>query len=157
MRELERIPMTRRDVLGAAVASGLALSCKSASADDERLALAASASTPRIAAQGRALLVGSANALAGMKLHYAQLLAGADPLDVAIEIVKVVEADPEDHSVGLGGLPNEDGVVQLDAAVMYGPRGKAGAVAALENILHPCEVARLVLERTDHVLLVGKG
>jgi N4-(beta-N-acetylglucosaminyl)-L-asparaginase len=157
MRENERNPITRREVLGVALASGVALSCKSAPPDDAPLAQAASASAPRSAVQGRALLVGSKNALAGMKLHYDALLKGADPLDVAIEVVKVVEADPDDHSVGLGGLPNEDGVVQLDAAVMYGPRGKAGAVAALENILHPSEVARLVLERTDHVLLVGKG
>ncbi len=157
MREIERNPITRRDVLGAALASGVALSCKSATADVAPVARAASASSPRRTSKGRALLVGSTNALAGMKLHYDELLAGADPLDIAIEVVKVVEADPDDHSVGLGGLPNEDGVVQLDAAVMYGPRGKAGAVAALENILHPSEVARLVLERSDHVLLVGKG
>jgi N4-(beta-N-acetylglucosaminyl)-L-asparaginase len=90
-----------------------------------------------------------------MKLHYAKLQEGADPLDVAIEVVKVTEADPADDSVGLGGLPNEDGVVQLDAACMYGPRHKSGAVGCLENILHPSEVARLVLERTDHCLLVG--
>ena len=153
MRENERIPITRRDVLGAALASGVALSCKSAQASSA----SAGANALRSGAKPRALLVGSTNALAGMKLHYDALLRGADPLDVAIEVVKVVEADPDDHSVGLGGLPNEDGVVQLDAAVMYGPRGKAGAVAALENILHPCEVARLVLERTDHVLLVGRG
>jgi N4-(beta-N-acetylglucosaminyl)-L-asparaginase len=157
MRDLERNPMTRRDVLGAAVAGGIALSCSSVQAADAQLSAEPSRSGARASAKGRALLVGSTNALAGMKLHYAALLAGADPLDIAIEVVKVVEADPDDHSVGLGGLPNEDGVVQLDAAVMYGPRGKAGAVAALENILHPSEVARLVLERTDHVLLVGKG
>jgi N4-(beta-N-acetylglucosaminyl)-L-asparaginase len=101
------------------------------------------------------VLVGSNNALAGMKLHYQKLLDGADPLDVVIEVVKVTEADPLDDSVGLGGLPNEEGVVQLDAACMYGPRHKSGAVACIENILHPSEVARLVLERTDHCLLVG--
>jgi N4-(beta-N-acetylglucosaminyl)-L-asparaginase len=157
MREPVRNPITRRDMLGAAVASGVALTCSSVHANDAQLANTASASAPRTPTKARALLVGSRNALAGMKLHYEALLAGGDPLDVAIEVVKVVEADPNDHSVGLGGLPNEDGVVQLDAAVMYGPRGKAGSVAALENILHPCEVARLVLERTDHVLLVGKG
>jgi N4-(beta-N-acetylglucosaminyl)-L-asparaginase len=103
------------------------------------------------------VLVGSANALAGMRLHYAKLVEGADPLDVAVEVVKVTEADPDDTSVGLGGLPNEDGVVQLDAACMYGPRHKSGGVACIENILHPSEVARAVLERTDHVLLVGQG
>ncbi len=157
MQELERNPLTRRDVLGAALASGLALSCSSARADDAIVRAASGASSAPRRSAARATLVGSTNALAGMKLHYEKLLAGGDPLDVAIEVVKVTEADPNDESVGLGGLPNEEGVVQLDAAVMYGPRGKGGAVAALENILHPCEVARLVMERTDHVLLVGKG
>ncbi|NUP97930.1 MAG: isoaspartyl peptidase/L-asparaginase, partial [Planctomycetaceae bacterium] len=102
-------------------------------------------------------MVGSANALAGMKLHYSKLVEGADPLDAAIEVVKVTEADPEDTSVGLGGLPNEEGVVQLDAACMHGPTHNSGAVACIENILHPSEVARLVMERTDHCLLVGEG
>ncbi len=105
--------------------------------------------------KGYPVLVGSNNAFAGMKANYQKLLDGADPLDVVIEVVKVTEADPNDDSVGLGGQPNEEGVVQLDAACMYGPRHKSGAVGALENILHPSEVARLVLERTDHCLLVG--
>jgi N4-(beta-N-acetylglucosaminyl)-L-asparaginase len=92
-----------------------------------------------------------------MRQSYPALLDGAEPLDVAIDVVKVAEADPEDDSVGLGGLPNEDGVVQLDAAVMHGPTHNSGAVAAIENILHPSMVARLVMERTDHCLLVGRG
>lgn len=112
---------------------------------------------PREARRERPLLVGSANALAGMELHYPKLLEGADALDVVIDVVKVVEADPEDTSVGLGGLPNELGVVQLDAAVMDASTHNAGAVACIENILHPSEVARLVMERTDHCLLVGRG
>ena len=103
------------------------------------------------------VMVGSANALAGMRLTWERLLAGAAPLDCAIDTVKVQEADPEDDSVGLGGLPNEDGVVQLDAACMDGRTHHGGGVAALENILHPSEVARLVMERTDHCLIVGKG
>jgi N4-(beta-N-acetylglucosaminyl)-L-asparaginase len=60
-------------------------------------------------------------------------------------------------SVGYGGLPNEDGVVELDASVMHGPTGRGGAVASLRNIRNPSRVARLVMERTDHVLLVGEG
>ena len=79
------------------------------------------------------------------------------PSTPAIEVVKVAEADPEDTSVGLGGLPNEDGVIQLDSACMNGPTHNSGAVACIENVLHPSEVARLVLERTDHCLIVGKG
>ncbi|MEW6072527.1 MAG: N(4)-(beta-N-acetylglucosaminyl)-L-asparaginase [Planctomycetota bacterium] len=103
------------------------------------------------------VMVGSANALAGMKETWDALVAGGDPLDAAIGTVKVPEADPADMSVGYGGLPNEEGVVQLDAACMYGPTHNSGAVACLENIVHPSEVARLVMERTDHCLLVGRG
>jgi N4-(beta-N-acetylglucosaminyl)-L-asparaginase len=146
----------RRALLGGALAAGAAsLACGSTPA--RAIQDAPQTSPTRSARKGYPVLVGSTNALAGMKLHYSKLLDGADPLDVAIEVVRVAEADPEDQSVGLGGLPNEDGVVQLDAACMYGPRHKSGAVGCIENILHPSEVARLVLERTDHVLLVGKG
>src|SRR5262245_53918435 len=82
---------------------------------------------------------------------------GHDPLDAAIEGVAIVEADPKDHSVGLGGLPNEDGVVELDAAVMHGPTHGGGSVASIRNILHPAAVARVVMQRTRHCLLVGPG
>ena len=82
---------------------------------------------------------------------------GADPLEAAVKGVAIVEDDPEDMSVGYGGLPNEHGVVQLDASVMHGPTHTAGAVAALENIRNPAQVALEVLRRTDHVLLVGAG
>jgi N4-(beta-N-acetylglucosaminyl)-L-asparaginase len=82
---------------------------------------------------------------------------GADPVDAVVEGVTIVEDDPEDMSVGFGGLPNEDGVVQLDASVMHGPTHKAGAVACIENIRNPAKVALLVLKRTDHVLIVGEG
>ncbi|HOW85439.1 MAG TPA: N(4)-(beta-N-acetylglucosaminyl)-L-asparaginase [Candidatus Aminicenantes bacterium] len=85
------------------------------------------------------------------------LQSGGDPLDAVIAGVNIVEDDPNDMSVGYGGLPNEDGVVELDASVMYGPTHSAGAVAALRNIKNPSRVARLVMERTDHVLLVGEG
>ena len=86
------------------------------------------------------------------------LQAGGGPLDAAEKAVNVDELDPRDTSVGYGGDPNEEGFLQLDACVMSGPDGNtAGAVAALENIKTPCSVARLVMERTDHLLLVGKG
>ncbi|MDP2914861.1 MAG: N(4)-(beta-N-acetylglucosaminyl)-L-asparaginase [Candidatus Aminicenantes bacterium] len=86
------------------------------------------------------------------------LQKGGTPLDAAEKAVNVAELDPRDPSVGYGGDPNEEGFLQLDAAVMDGARGNiAGAVASLENIKTPCSVARLVMERTDHLLLVGKG
>jgi N4-(beta-N-acetylglucosaminyl)-L-asparaginase len=146
---------TRRCFIG--LGAGLAaLAC---STPPGRAAGASAKSTQgaSTARQGFPVLVGSANALPGMQLHYTRLQEGAHPLDVAIDVVKVVEADPNDHSVGLGGLPNEDGVVQLDAAVMDGRTHNSGAVACIENILHPSEVARLVMERTDHCMLVGHG
>jgi len=86
------------------------------------------------------------------------LQKGGTALDAAEKAVNIAELDPRDPSVGFGGDPNEEGFLQLDAAVMDGARGNAaGAVAALENIKTPCSVARLVMERTDHLLLVGKG
>lgn len=86
------------------------------------------------------------------------LMRGGSPLDAAEKGTNVSELDPTDRSVGYGGDPNEDGFHQLDASVMSGPDGNnAGAVAALENIKTPCSVARLVMERTDHLMLVGKG
>ncbi|MCX6620954.1 MAG: N(4)-(beta-N-acetylglucosaminyl)-L-asparaginase [Acidobacteria bacterium] len=85
------------------------------------------------------------------------LHAGADTLDAVIAGVNIVEEDPEDNSVGYGGLPNEEGVVELDASVMHGPTRRAGSVASLRNIKTPSKVAKLVMERTDHIMLVGEG
>lgn len=82
---------------------------------------------------------------------------GVDTLDAVISGVNLVEEDPSDRSVGYGGLPNEEGVVQLDSSVMHGPSRGAGAVAALEGFKYPSRVAKLVMERTDHVMLVGEG
>src|SRR5215831_4690857 len=85
------------------------------------------------------------------------MTGGSDVLDACIAGVNIVELDPEDTSVGYGGLPNADGVVQLDASVMHGPRKMGGCVAALEGVRTPSLVAKKVMEETDHVLLVGKG
>lgn len=101
--------------------------------------------------------VASANGIRGVKLAVELMQKGADTLDAGVEGVKIQELDPNDESVGYGGLPNEDGVVQLDASCVHGPTRRAGAVAALEGIKTPSEVARLVLKYTDHILLVGEG
>jgi len=85
------------------------------------------------------------------------LSAGGNALDAVELAANVIEVDPEDTSVGYGGLPNENGVVQLDASIMDGRTYNAGAVASLEGIKTPSSVARLVMERTDHVLMVGPG
>src|SRR5262249_20920612 len=90
----------------------------------------------------RPIVVSSANGLRTVEKAMELVRAGHDPLDAAIEGVAIVEADPKDHSVGLGGLPNEDGVVELDAAVMHGPTHGGGSVASIRNIMHPAAVAR---------------
>jgi N4-(beta-N-acetylglucosaminyl)-L-asparaginase len=113
------------------------------------------ASPPPAAAGPR--VVSSGNGIRATEKAIEILRAGGDPLDAVIAGVNIVEDDPDDMSVGYGGLPNEDGVVELDASVMYGPTHSAGAVAALRNIKNPSKVARLVMERSDHVLLVGEG
>jgi N4-(beta-N-acetylglucosaminyl)-L-asparaginase len=88
---------------------------------------------------------------------YEILAHGGDPIDAVIEGINIVENDPEDVTVGYGGIPNEDGVVQLDAAVMDGRTMKSGAVGALEGVKNPSKVARLVMERTNRAFLVGEG
>lgn len=82
---------------------------------------------------------------------------GKDTLDAVVAGVNIVEDDPNEDSVGYGGLPNEEGNVELDAAVMHGPTNSAGAVAALQGIKNPSKVAKLVMERTSDVMLVGEG
>jgi N4-(beta-N-acetylglucosaminyl)-L-asparaginase len=88
---------------------------------------------------------------------FARIVKGEDVLDALIAGVNIVELDPEDDSVGYGGLPNADGVVQLDSCCMHGPQKRAGGVAGLEGVRTPSLVARAVLHETDHHLLVGAG
>ncbi len=88
---------------------------------------------------------------------YQMLLDGADTLDAVHHICVGRENDPRDHSVGLGGLPNEEGVVELDSCCMHGPSRSAGSVAAVQNIKNVCLVARKVYQNTAHVMLAGKG
>jgi N4-(beta-N-acetylglucosaminyl)-L-asparaginase len=88
---------------------------------------------------------------------FTMVTQGADVLDAVIAGVNIVELDPLDDSVGFGGLPNAEGVVQLDSSCMHGPKKRAGAVAALEGVRTPSLVAKAVMEETDHHLIVGKG
>ena len=102
-------------------------------------------------------VVASRNGIRGVAKAMDLLNQGVDTLDAVIEAVKIQELDPNDQSVGYGGLPNAEGVVQLDASCMHGPTRRAGAVGALEGIKTPSEVAKCVLKYTNHILLVGKG
>lgn len=88
---------------------------------------------------------------------FTMITGGSDVLEAVIAGVNIVELDPLDDSVGYGGLPNADGVVQLDSSVMHGPKKQAGAVAALEGVRTPSLVAKAVMDNTDHHLIVGKG
>ncbi len=88
---------------------------------------------------------------------WAMMTQGGDVLDALIAGVNLVELDPLDDSVGYGGLPNADGVVQLDSCCMHGPKKRAGGVACIEGVRTPSLVAQKVMEMTDHHLIVGQG
>jgi N4-(beta-N-acetylglucosaminyl)-L-asparaginase len=135
--------LPRRSFLGisAAALAGTALGAKAPAAR--------SAGTPAVIASG--------NGLSAVRRAHELLKTGSDPCVAVVRGVELVENDPDDMTVGLGGLPNAEGVVQLDASVMHGPTHKAGAVACIENIKNPAAVALEVLRRTNHVLLVGDG
>ena len=107
---------------------------------------------------GPPVVIASGNGIRGVARAYEMITRqNADTLDAIIAGVNIQELDPEDQSVGLGGLPNEDGVVQLDASCMHGPTRRAGAVGALEDIATASNVAKAVMDYTDHILLVGPG
>ncbi|MEO0631017.1 MAG: isoaspartyl peptidase/L-asparaginase, partial [Planctomycetota bacterium] len=102
-------------------------------------------------------VIASGNGLAAVQRAFELIKQDRDTAEAIVEGVRLIEDDPNDMSVGYGGLPNEDGVVQLDASVLHGPTHKAGAVACIENIKNPAAVALEVLRRTDHAMIVGEG
>lgn len=127
-----------------------------------RAALLGAASLPvirAVAAQARPrnIVISSANGVAACAKTLEMIQSGADTLDAVIAGVNINELDPKDNTVGYGGLPNEDGVVELDASVMHGPTRRGGAVASVRGIKTPSKVAKLVMEDTDHMMLVGEG
>ena len=119
--------------------------------------LAASAGSGFAQGSSKNIVISSANGLAACRKANEVISGGGDTLDAVIAGVNIVELDPEDPSVGYGGLPNEEGVVELDASVMHGPTRRAGSVASLRGIKTPSKIAKLVMDQTDHVMLVGEG
>jgi N4-(beta-N-acetylglucosaminyl)-L-asparaginase len=103
------------------------------------------------------IVIASANGLRACARAMEMIQAGQDTLDAVVAGVNIQEEDPLDSSVGYGGLPNEEGVVELDASVMHGPTRRCGSVASIRNIKCPSKVARAVMQETDHVMLVGEG
>jgi N4-(beta-N-acetylglucosaminyl)-L-asparaginase len=109
------------------------------------------------ASNKRPIIICAHNGLNYLGDAFAFLKSGGDTLDAALRVVKGPEDDPNDTSVGLGGIPNEEGVVELDACCMHGPTRRAGSVGGVRNIKNVSLVSKAVMEHTGHVMLVGEG
>jgi len=148
--------MKRRDFL-----SGLAVTSASLAAAQVTKSTNAQAdqagATARPAAGGKNVIICAANGYNYIDAGYQRLAQGADTLDAAITVVSGPENDPNDDSVGLGGLPNEECVVELDACCMHGPTRRAGSVGGVHDIKNVASLAKTVMEHTGHVMLVGDG
>src|SRR5215467_6425150 len=156
--------MKRRDFLsGLAVTSASLIAAPSASANssEPQTRPAASGGRPRnimiSAANGIPLNRDGSPRANHLQAGYEKLISGADTLEAAITTVSGPENDPKDNSVGLGGLPNEEGVVELDSCCMHGPTRRAGSVGAVRDIKNVAALGRTVMEHTGHVMLVGEG
>ena len=147
--------MSRRTFLGATGVGALAGIATQSPAQTPQMQTKRSAK-PVVVASRNGNKSRNAAGLTCVAKAFQLLTGGGDVLDAALAGVNIIELDPEDDSVGYGGLPNADGVVQLDASVMHGPLKRAGAVACLEGVRTPSLVAKKVMEETDHILLVGK-
>lgn len=148
--------INRRDFMTAATGAGLLAAAARPLAGGSPTMITQSATKPVVVASGNGHRFRNGGTKTCVETAFEMMTKGTDVLDALIAGVNIVELDPEDTSVGYGGLPNADGVVQLDASVMHGPRKRAGAVGAIEGVKTPSLVARQVLERTDHHLIVGK-
>ena len=144
-------PINRRDFLLTTAAASVA-STTNASA-----AIQTNKSNPVVVASRNGFTMLNGGDKSCVETAFDRIVAGDDVLDSLIAGVNIVELDPEDASVGYGGRPNADGVVQLDACCMHGPKKQAGGVASLEGVRTPANVAKAVMDNTDHHLLVGPG
>jgi N4-(beta-N-acetylglucosaminyl)-L-asparaginase len=146
------MPISRRGFIESAVVASLATGVNASTASGKEAAQADGSRPAR-----RPIMISAHNGLNYLADGFAFLKSGGDTLDAAIRVVKGPENDPTDDSVGLGGLPNEEGVVELDACCMHGPTRRAGSVGGVRNIKNVSMVAKAVMEHTGHVMLVGEG
>src|SRR2546426_11206231 len=147
----------RRDFVRHSAVAGLTLATTKSSVSRFPYILVRSGVKPIVISSANGNRFKNGGDMTAVQKSFTMMSQGADVLDAVIAGVNIVELDPLDDSVGYGGLPNADGVVQLDASCMHGPSKRAGAVGALEGVRTPSLVAKAVLETTDHHLLVGKG
>jgi N4-(beta-N-acetylglucosaminyl)-L-asparaginase len=145
--------VSRRAFLGTAVAGSLSLGLLDPKSHGQEKEKKSEAAVPG----KRPIIISAHNGLAYLDDAYAFLAAGGDTLDAALKVVQGPENDPNDTSVGLGGLPNEEGVVELDACCMHGPTRRAGSVGGVRNIKNVSLVSKAVMNHTGHVMLVGEG
>jgi len=145
--------ITRRGFIESAVVASLASNLSASTRAPQSSSSPSSASSTA----KRPIMICAHNGFDYLDDAYAFLKSGGDTLDAAIRVVKGPENDPNDTTVGLGGLPNEEGVVELDACCMHGPTRRAGSVGGVRNIKNVSMVAKAVMEHTGHVMLVGEG
>ncbi len=148
---------TRRDFVRTGAAAGLAAAAPRATFGKAPAVVPGSAAQPVVIASANGNWFKNGGTQTCVEKAWTSMTAGTDVLDALIEGVNIVELDPEDYSVGYGGVPNAEGVVQLDSSCMHGPLKRAGGVASLEGVRTPSKVALEVMNKTDHHLLVGKG
>jgi len=148
--------ITRRDFVRTGAASGLIAAAPRLRSRGGPVMLVPSAVKPVVISAANGNKFKNGGDVTAVQKAFTMMAAGSDVLDAVIAGVNIVELDPLDDSVGYGGLPNADGVVQLDSSCMHGPKKRAGAVAALEGVRTPSLVAKAVAEQTDHHLIVGK-
>ena len=148
--------MKRRHFMIGSAAAGVALTSSRATAKVPTL-LIPSVVKPLVISSANGNIFKNGGNVTCVEKAFTMITQGADVLDAVIAGVNIVELDPLDDSVGYGGLPNAEGVVQLDSSCMHGPKKRAGAVACIEGVRTPSLVAKEVMEQTDHHLIVGKG
>lgn len=150
--------MNRRDFLRGTATLGLLAAADSGALEGQAPAVIKSKSAkPFVISSNNGNFFKNGGKLTCVEQAFQKITEGADVLDALLDGVNLVELDPEECYVGYGGLPNADGVVQLDSCCMHGPKKRAGGVAALEGVRTPSLVAKAVMELTDHHLIVGKG